>query len=469
MVEITSTREWKGAAGSVVSWAPTPASRAALDSAPLSEVPASHQQEQHLRSFREHAYAGLEMERLLVLGWDVPGRCDVRAMTHVINGHLRRHDTYGSWFAFDDDDQVVRRAVADSADIVLAPEQLGLMEPERWREQVLHVAGPLQWDCFGFTVVQRPDHFSLYVSIDHLHLDAMFVVLLFVEIQHAYAALVDGRAPLRLPEAGSYLDYCVRQRAYSSRLTLDDPEVAGWLDFLRANGGTLPQFPLPLGDSATTCLGDLVTVTLMDAHETDRFESACMSVGSRFLGGVLACAAITEHELAGTESYNVITPTTTRTTPADFTTTGWFTGVVPISIPVAGRTFADIAVDAQYCFDRRLLLAHVPVELALALAGSVSGIRPPEPGVPMLSYLDTGLPPLTPATLAEWRAHQGRLYLNRGVAKQIGMWVTRTDTGTTLTVAFPDNAEAGASVAKYTRGMVEVCRRVVAATSGGRA
>ena len=34
---------------------------------------------------------------------------------------------------------------------------------------------PLQWDCFRFGVIQRADHFTFYVSIDHLHADAMFM------------------------------------------------------------------------------------------------------------------------------------------------------------------------------------------------------------------------------------------------------------------------------------------------------
>ncbi len=40
----------------------------------------------------------------------------------------------------------------------------------------------------------------------------MFVGVGFMEIQTMYAALVDGGAPIRMPEAGSYEDYCVRQR-----------------------------------------------------------------------------------------------------------------------------------------------------------------------------------------------------------------------------------------------------------------
>ncbi len=57
------------------------------------------------------------------------------------------------------------------------------------------------------------------MSVDHLHVDAMFMGLAFVEIHMMYAALAGGGAPIALPEAGSYEDYCVRQREFTDSLT----------------------------------------------------------------------------------------------------------------------------------------------------------------------------------------------------------------------------------------------------------
>ncbi|CKO12026.1 polyketide synthase [Mycobacterium tuberculosis] len=36
------------------------------------------------------------MSRLMIFTWDLPGRCNIRAMNYAINAHLRRHDTYHS-------------------------------------------------------------------------------------------------------------------------------------------------------------------------------------------------------------------------------------------------------------------------------------------------------------------------------------------------------------------------------------
>ena len=93
MVALTAIHDWVDAPGSVTSWAPSPACRSTLADAPLSDVPASYQQEQHVRTYRAHSAKGLEMARLLIPAWNIPGRCDVRAMTYVINSYLRRNDT----------------------------------------------------------------------------------------------------------------------------------------------------------------------------------------------------------------------------------------------------------------------------------------------------------------------------------------------------------------------------------------
>ena len=170
-----------------------------------------------------------------------------------------------------------------------------------------------EWDCFRFMLIQYADHFTFCVCVDHLHMDATFIGVLFVEIHMMYAALVGGRAPIRLAEAGSYYDYCVRHHQYTSGLTLNSPEVRAWIEFFENNDGTLPDCPVPLGDGSGSC--DLMSAQLMDERQTAGFESACIASGARFSGGVLACAALAEYELTGAETYYGIIATDTRSTP----------------------------------------------------------------------------------------------------------------------------------------------------------
>ncbi len=452
---------WVDAPGSVIFWDPSLATLAKVREAPISPVPASYQQAQHLRCYCEHAAEGIEMSRLFIPAWNVAGRCDVRAMTYVVNTYLRRHDTYRSWFDYKDAEHIVRRTLEDPADIELVATRAGEMTPAEWRKHILATPGPLQWNCFRFGVIQRANHFTFFAAVDHLHTDAMLMGTLFSEIHDMYTALQAGGAPISLPPAGNYEDYCIRQRAYTSGLTSRSPEVRAWIEFAENNGGTLPRFRLPLGDPLMSGASALLTAQLLDNEQTDRFESACRDEGVRFSGGVFACAALAEHHLTGTATYYVVTPTTTRRSPDEFMTTGWFTGLVPITVPVGVTSFGDTARAAQASFDSRVNLARLPFDRVLELASPERGLSQAQPFVPMLSYMEAGLPPLSPAAISRWREANGRLYSDLGFAGQIGIWVNRLGEGTTVTVGFPDNPIARESIARYVDALKSSFVRVV--------
>jgi hypothetical protein len=78
----------------------------------------------------------------------------------------------------------------------------------------------------------------------------------------------------------------------------------------------------------------------------------------------------------------------------------------------------------------------------------------------MISYLDATLAPLSPAVVAEWNGLKGKIYSELGAAHQIGMWVNRFGSGTSVTVAFPNNPIARESVVRYLEAMKSVFVRV---------
>ena len=455
-VAVEKIHEWTPDPMSVVCWHAAPAALAKVRHAPISAVPASYQQAQHLRRYRQHAARGFDMSRLCIATWDIPGRCDIRAMTYVINAHLRRHDTYRSWFECHDEQRIVRRTLSDPTDIEFVPTLHGEMTAAEFRDHI-KAPNPLQWDCFCFGIVQHANHFTVYVSVEHLHIDAWFIGVVFVEIHMMYAALVAGQAPIPLADAGSYDDYCIRQQQFASALKLESPPVRAWIEFAENNEGTLPEFPLPLGDSSVPCRGEVITVPLMNEQQTNRFERACVAAGARFSGGVFACAALTEHQLTGADTYYGITPTDTRSTPAEFITTGWFTGIVPITVSLATTSFGDIVRAAQASFDSGKDLASVPFDRVLELAPR---LRRPQPGNLVLSYFDAAVPPLSANTNSQWERLNVRLYDEGRVSHQVGVWVNRREKQTTMTVFFPNNPVASESVARYIAAMKSVYVRV---------
>ena len=88
-------------------------------------------------------------------------------------------------------------------------------------------------------------------------------------------ALSGGGDALQLPDAGSFDDFCVRERESTSQLTVDSPGVQAWIDFAENNNGGFPEFPLPLGDPQDSSKSEMSSELLMDPAQTERFDAAC--------------------------------------------------------------------------------------------------------------------------------------------------------------------------------------------------
>ena len=440
-----------------MSWQPTAATLEKVSQAPVSAVPVSYMQAQHIRGYVEQKAKGLDYSRLMIVSSDVAGQCDLRAAGYVVNAHIRRHDTYRSWFEYTDDGQIVRHTLADPDDIEFVPVAHGELTLDEIRDLAVSTPDPLRWGCFQFGIIQGEDRFTFYASVDHVHVDAMLVGVTLMEFHMMYGALVSGAGPLELPEAGSYDEFCVRQRHFTDSLTADSPGVRAWTEFAESNDGSLPDFPLPLGDVSKPCVSDIVTMTMLDEQQTSRFEVACTAAGARFIGGVLACCGLAEHELTGADTYYGLTPRDTRKTPTDALTQGWFTGLIPISVPIAGSSFDDSARAAQSSFDTGVALAEVPYDRVVELAPNVGK---PRPNFPVINFLDAGTAPLSVLLTAELDGLNIGVFSDNRYSFQMSIYVIRVEEETAVTVMFPDTPEAQESVARYLVALKSAFQRI---------
>jgi hypothetical protein len=454
-VTVKRVHDWVPDPGSVVSWGPSPATLAEVQKAPANSTPASYMQAEHLRSWTDFAAKGVEMSRLCIATWEILGQCDIRAMTHVINAHLRRHDTFHSWFEYTDGENLVRRTIENPAAIKFVPTKHGELTRGDWQKLAMATPDPLQWDSFRFMIIQHPSHFTFCISIDHINVDATYPSVLLPEIQLMYDTLVGGGAPISLPKAGSYLDYCDRQHQYLSSLTAESPEVKAWIEYFESNSGTLPECPVSLGDGSGIC--DFMSLKLLDDKQTAAFESVCVSAGARFSGGVFACAALTERELTGVDTYFGYVVTDIRTTPADFMTSGWVTGFVPITVRVDPSSFDDTVRTAQTSFDSGRKLAKVPFARVLDLA---PWLQRPDRRVPLLFHIDLGIPPFSALVAEKLEGLNARIYQDGGAPAQFDIRVTRLDNETRAVVLFPDNPVARGSVTEFLATLKSVYVRV---------
>ena len=166
---------------------------------------------------------------------------------------------------------------------------------------------------------------------------------------------------------------------------------------------------------------------------------------------------VTEHELTGAETYYGLTPMDTRSTPADFVTQGWFTGLIPITVPVAGTSFGAAARAAQASFDSGMDLANVPFDRVVELAPWLSR---PRPNFPVLNFLDLGAPPLSALLTAQMEGMNIGIYSDGRYSYQLSIFITRFETETAVTTVFPKNPIARESVARYLAAMKSVYVRV---------
>lgn len=466
-ITIGALGDWTPTPGSVISWHPTAEAAEKVRQAPASSVPVSYMQGQHLRNYHERTSVGLDFSRQIIATCEVPGECDIAAMDQAVNAYLRRHDTFRSWFAHIGDGEFVRHTIGDPGVIEFTPVEHGQMTADQIRAHVVAVPNPLEWGCFTFGIVQGGNQFTFFAAIDHVHGDATLIGTTMLEANGMYAALRGGGEPLALPDAGSFEEFCAHERQYTSTLTVDSPGVRAWIDFAENNNGSFPEFPLPLGNPLEPGDSDMISELLLNTEETERFESACTAVGARFIGGLFACIALVEHEFTGAPTYYGLTPRDTRRTTDNFMTQGWFTGLVPITVPIAAASFADAAWAAQNSFDSGLQLARVPYYRVLELAPWLNW---PQPNFPVSNFLHGGAAPLNAVLAAADLGYANNIgiYSDGRFSYQLTIYVFRYGEGTAMAIMYPDNPVARKSIARYMEAMKSVCARVAASGHWGR-
>ena len=107
--------------------------------------------------------------------------------------------------------------------------------------------------------------------------------------------------------------------------------------------------------------------------------------------------------------YYGLTPRDSRTASDNFMTQGWFTGLIPIIVPVAATSFSDAAWAAQASFDSGLDMARVPYYRVLELAPWLNW---PQPNFPVSNFLHGGAAPLNAILAAA----------DMGLANNIGIY-----------------------------------------------
>ena len=158
------------------------------------------------------------------------------------------------------------------------PGALGTLRADESRAHVVGIPNPLEWGCFTFGIIQNEDHFTFFAAMDHVHGDATLIGTTMMEANGMYSSMSGSGQALTLPDAGSFDDFCVREREYTSALTLESPGVRAWIEFAENNRDGFPEFPLPLGNPNESTKSAWTSEVLLSPAQTERFDSACAAL-----------------------------------------------------------------------------------------------------------------------------------------------------------------------------------------------
>ena len=174
--------------------------------------------------------------------------------------------------------------------------------------------------------------------------------------------------------------------------------------------------------------------------------------------------ALTQYELNGAETYCGLSPIDKRKNPADFMTMGWFTGVVPLTVPVDPSSFEATARAAQASFDANMDLASVPYDRVMELA---PWLHRPGPQFTMMNYMDAGLPPFSAIVASAMDGVNANALIDGRNPAFMYSTVFRLFDEVSIMVSYPNNPIARESVTSYTEAMKSVLHRAVAGRFAG--
>lgn len=468
-MEMNLLRDWPAPTGPARLFYASARARAAQAAAPDRGVPPSEIQRAALDSSREtSAYMQGNAVRILGLGFKVFDHYDDDAFRRACEAHLRRHDVYHTGFFFDaaSRDWASRTMAAEA--IELSGESVDVAAPGAAGETFVEMITARQpripdWDLFSFSALgiehagpeaENPE-FTVAICLDHLLTDGFSIFMIFEEIMMFYEAFRAGAAELSdLPEHASHADYAKRDQAFCAELTADSPQVQEWQRFKALHNGALPGFSFATGlaDREDFAPGRMTTIPdFLSVAESDAFEAACKAAGGSLSAGFMAVAALIDRLVRHTETFTVCTPRSTRSTPAEHYTMGWFAHPVPLEFTV-GDTFAETVAAARQANKDVRFMIGVPVYPAQKVFDPTLSSMPPE--MTSLSFIDTRLIP----TYRDLERHAFTVIGTRRNAKSVHYWVNRVGHGTNLNFMHPDTPELAAGLPAF----ADLFRQIVA-------
>ncbi|WP_045822143.1 condensation domain-containing protein [Williamsia herbipolensis] len=415
----------------------------------------------------------------------VPHRHDRAALGRALTTWMRTHEVFRTTVerSLDDDGPVLRRRGTD-LDVEVTETSVGTLSsgtevhhhllgrfetlsPLHWPHCVLATITPAGADTGADHLDDLPeigdDEFLLVFGADHSVMDAYSMLLAIGEIQGLYAAELAG-TPTRPAEVGSHVDFSEQDRRRGEDLHDRHDAVRTWEAFLSREGNRFPGFPLPVTDDPVTARAltrrrnqSGMSSWVLSAEQADDINRWARASGHSMQTAVMAALAVAVRSLSGQESIRFAMPMHTRSDTRYSSSIGWFVGVVPIEIDLAGaQTLEECLTTTGAAIADRKSLAQFPFPRVAEITGIDATPRF------VVSYIDARYVPES----SHWSRWGARTL--RGSADsddEVYLWIVRSPKGISVSARFPGNRVATESV----HGFLHRLNAVLALPVGRRA
>lgn len=266
------------------------------------------------------------------------------------------------------------------------------------------------------------------IGSDHSHVDTWSMQLLARDLVACLEDVRSGRAPGgTLPSARAFAEHTALLAAMAPA---PPPVTEQWSAILAVEGGTMPVFPMPLGDLSIPRAEVVEVRDLLDAAELARLELLAADRGVRLISLAMSTLAVATARLAG-RPLRAVFPVHSRHESGWHDSVGWFITNAVIECADPDPVACGAAVK------QALALGSHPLAPVFAPYGGM----PAGPGMFALSWLDARRLPvqLDPALEVQ---HVSAVIKTDGVM----VWFIANENGLHLRARYPDTAEARASL-----------------------
>jgi GNAT superfamily N-acetyltransferase len=392
---------------------------------------------------RMHVGAGDRPGSWMAISFKLTAPVDLDALASAWLRVVARHGTLRSVFVHGESGPRLFDAHVAPGTWSEHPIAAGQAVNDALKEHLDQTCRPYSAPSHRLCVVQTAAGPTVIVAADHSHVDMWSMLVIVRDLLSALHGNAD------LPSAPAFSDHT---RALRERPAAPRQVHQRWHQIIENAGGTMPTFPLPLGQAAAHA--ERVEVRdVLDVNDSAAFSAHAAAEGVSTLAlAVSAMTAVTQR--LADAPLRAVFPVHSRYEPTWHDSVGWFiTNSVIESADPAPSACAAAVKEAVH-------LGSWPLEPIMAPWGGM----PSAPGMFAISWLDLRRLPVRVDAAGLEAQYVGAQIRTNGVM----LWFILDEHGVHVRCRYPDTEQAREHVGRWLDAVVAQIQATARTSAGGR-